>query len=88
LVKYFKTKGLIFTHLKFSDHHYFSANDLEKINKTRKNSKIITTEKDFTRLASLIEKESLFYIPIEMEFLNLEMEIKFMDYLKKKIQIN
>ena len=88
LVKYFKTKGLIFTHLKFSDHHYFSANDLGKINKTRKNSKVITTEKDFTRLASLIEKESLFYIPIEMEFLNLEMEIKFMDYLKKKIQIN
>jgi len=88
LVKYFKSKGLIFKHLKFSDHHYFSKNDLEEINKTRKNSKVITTEKDYTRLASLIDKKSLFYIPIEMEFLNLEMEIKFMDYLQKKIQIN
>ena len=88
LVKYFETKGLIFTHLEFPNHHYFTTNDLNLINKKRKHGKVITTEKDFTRLASLIENKSIFYIPIEMEFLSIEMEIQFKDYLQEKIQIN
>ena len=88
LVKYLKKKGLNFIHLEFPNHHYFTKNDINGINKKRKYSIVITTEKDFTRLASLIDNKSLFYIPIEMEFLSKEMEIEFKNCLDKKIQIN
>ena len=88
LVKYFETKGLNFIHLEFPNHHYFTTNDINGINKKRKYSIVITTEKDFTRLASLIDNKSLFYIPIEMEFLSKEMEIEFKNCLDEKIQIN
>ena len=88
LVKYFKKKGLDFIHLEFPNHHYFTKNDLNEINKKRKYCKVITTEKDFTRLASLIDNKSIFYIPIEMEFLSKEMEIQFRNCLNEKIQMN
>lgn len=88
LVNHLQTKGLNFKHLEFSDHHLFTPNDVAKITKIQRGGKVVTTEKDYTRLSPLMGKENLFYLPIEMEFLNPEMATQFMEYLKQKTQIN
>ncbi len=72
-------------HISFSDHHAFSKNNLEKIvnefNKIQNDKKIIiTTEKDAIRLREFKNIDfftslPVFYIPIEIEFLNNEEEI-------------
>lgn len=53
----------------FSDHHDFSENDIATILKKANGRKIITTEKDYTRLQNKIKKEQLFYLPIQIEIL-------------------
>ena len=67
LVNYLKELGLEFKHLKYPDHHNFSASELKEINK---HSLILTTEKDFMRLKGEIPKEKLFYLPIKTAFLD------------------
>ncbi|WP_188406591.1 tetraacyldisaccharide 4'-kinase [Psychroflexus salis] len=54
-------------HLKFKDHHNFSASE---INIMRQERIILTTEKDFTRLKTSLASDQLFYIPIEMKILD------------------
>jgi len=64
LVDFLEMKGLHFKHLKFSDHHVFSKND---INTIAKHKLIITTEKDYVRLITkdrLIK--NLYYLPISI----------------------
>lgn len=61
-----------FTHLKYADHHFFTAKDKEKIgNKLKEfkaqNTMILTTEKDYVR--SFYGVEKVFYLPIEVVFL-------------------
>lgn len=73
LVTFLKEKEINFQHLKFPDHHHFSATEIEKISKNFieiKSSKklILTTEKDYTRLADSIKNIS--FIEIETVFLN------------------
>jgi tetraacyldisaccharide 4'-kinase len=75
LDKYFKE----IHHLKFTDHHYFGKNDIDKV-KTALNDLtagekiVITTEKDAVRLREFpgIEdsmKRILYYIPVKVDFL-------------------
>lgn len=66
LITFLKSKQFQFHHLKFSDHHYFSTSE---INQLKKEELIITTEKDFQRLAYRLEKHALYYLPIQTEFL-------------------
>ena len=64
LVHFLKNKGLKFNHLEFPDHYSFRVNDIEEL---AKKELIITTEKDFVRLADNESLESkLFYLPIEI----------------------
>lgn len=61
-------------HLKYPDHHNFSSQDIEKIMELIKSQgkSIITTEKDWVRLKSLLSTEvlkSVFYLPMAVQFL-------------------
>lgn len=63
LYQYVVTKGLRVEHLSFADHHFFTENELKLL---RTKSIIITTEKDYMRLAGKIE--NLYYLPIKHAF--------------------
>jgi tetraacyldisaccharide 4'-kinase len=51
----------------FSDHHHFSAKDIDTIKNKAKDRIIITTEKDFVRLKAKVLKKQLFYLPIKSQ---------------------
>lgn len=55
--------------LKFPDHHHFSDSEIAEI-KTKANGKlIITTEKDYVRIAVAFPAAQLFYLPIQSSFI-------------------
>ncbi|MEN9335112.1 MAG: Tetraacyldisaccharide 4-kinase [Bacteroidota bacterium] len=64
------------TVLTFPDHHEFSSEDIEKINKIAKNQPIITTEKDYVRLKGKGISAPLYYLPIKSQFIQGESEWK------------
>ncbi len=70
LVAYLKGLGLNVTHLKFPDHHSFSAADLERINTK---SQVLTTEKDYVRLKGNVSE--LYYLPIAHRFFKPDDEV-------------
>ena len=57
------------TMLKFSDHHSFSAEEIQSISDKAGNQKIITTEKDYVRLKDSILANRLYYLPIRTMFI-------------------
>ena len=63
LLDYLKSKGLRFEHLKFKDHHDFSASELAVL---REKQCILTTEKDFVRLKDKVD--NLYFIPVKHRF--------------------
>lgn len=67
LVEYLKSRELHFEHRGFGDHHIFAQSELKILNK---NPVILTTEKDYMRLKGKLKNTQLFYLPIQMEFLN------------------
>lgn len=75
LVTHLKTLGLSFKHNVFPDHHYFTDEEVEQI---KKEPLIVTTEKDFMRIAPRVKNANVYYLPIsvkilfdeEMEFLS------------------
>lgn len=72
LVKFLKAKGLIFEHLNFKDHHNFTINDIDTLDRKEL---IVTTEKDFMRLkAHATLKDKLYYLPIKV---TLDNDVKF-----------
>lgn len=64
LVTFLKENALDFEHLSYKDHHVFSKNDLKTI---EEKPIVLTTEKDFMRLASRIAHEHLYYLPIRIQ---------------------
>lgn len=64
----------------FPDHHAFTPKDIQQIMDKSAGKKIITTEKDYMRLQELIPNNRLFYLPIEMRFI--ERENLFIDEIK------
>ena len=65
LVNYLKSLSLNFEHLSYGDHHKFSE---AEINTIKTSELILTTEKDYTRLAPHFENgNKLFYLPIEIK---------------------
>ena len=66
LVEFLKQKNFKFQHQKFPDHHHFSTSEIEKL---QKEDIILTTEKDFKRLSSRLQKRALYYLPITTVFL-------------------
>lgn len=70
---YLKEIGVRFKYLKFADHHNFSKEEVENIKNsfqqiTSTKKIILTTEKDYMRLAGSLE--NLSYLPIKTNFLN------------------
>lgn len=66
MVEKLENLGARFEHFSYPDHHNF--NDAE-IKKLRKQELILTTEKDFQRLADRLEKRAIYYWPIRTKFL-------------------
>ena len=62
LIKYLEDKGLVVSHIEFSDHYNYRYTDLIKF----KDEIIITTEKDYVKLKNFNLK-NLYYIPIKIE---------------------
>jgi len=67
LVDYYHSLGLDFVHLSYPDHHNFTNHEL---NELKKHPFIVTTEKDYVRLAASLPADTLWYQPIEMRFIN------------------
>ncbi|RMB63904.1 tetraacyldisaccharide 4'-kinase [Dokdonia sinensis] len=67
LVQYLKNCELNFEHRGFGDHHTFAQSELDILDK---NPVILTTEKDYMRLKGKLKNALLYYLPIQMEFLN------------------
>ena len=63
LVDFLAMKGLIFDHLEFSDHYNFRTSDIEALSSK---SLIITTEKDYAKLAKIFPKRDIYYLPISV----------------------
>lgn len=67
LVGFLKDKGFKFEHEAYPDHHNFTKGQLDSI---QKKELVLTTEKDFMRLQSNVNKKALYYLPITTYFLN------------------
>jgi len=64
MLDYLKEKGLDFEHIQYADHHNFS---LDEIASLQQKQMVLTTEKDFVRLAPHFkEKENICYLPIKV----------------------
>lgn len=79
--KYLNDKKIKFKHLKYSDHHKYSKNDLNLIKKLSTNKNVLTTKKDYYKLKENVN--NLFYLDIETNFL--KDELKFEDEINKLI---
>ncbi len=60
LEAYLRTRGLDYTHYRFSDHHRFSADEIRKFTRTDWQ---LTTQKDYMRLMNKGIK-TLYYLPV------------------------
>ncbi len=67
LLQYLTGQGLAYEHLEFGDHHFFTPNQLLKLNAK---TKIITTEKDYVRLEGKVK--NLYYLRIRHRFFDEE----------------
>jgi tetraacyldisaccharide 4'-kinase len=68
LVSYLENNGYHFNHLQYEDHHHFTEKELEALNKTANQTKILTTEKDYVRLNIALRKK-VYYLPIAHNFI-------------------
>lgn len=87
LLDFLKKNEVSYTHLKFSDHHHFSENDIAKIKKEKERlgseALLLTTEKDYIRLQQL---EDVSYIAMKIEFMNQVGHRQFDDIIVSHIQ--
>ena len=68
IIAYLKEQGYQFESLLFPDHFNFNRKAVLQIQSKAKNKKLLTTEKDFGRLAPLLNNLELYYLPIRMGF--------------------
>ena len=89
LYAFLSEKKCNFVGLKFSDHHHFSTVDLQRIatqfnQLSGKKNIVLTTEKDFVRLHSLVDVP-LYYLPIKTQIINSQkFNSKIIDYVSKE----
>ena len=67
LLEFLQINNLDFNHKSFPDHHHFTNAQISGLDE---NGIILTTEKDFMRLQPFIKKAELYYLPINISFLN------------------
>ncbi|KAF2519409.1 tetraacyldisaccharide 4'-kinase [Flavobacterium salilacus subsp. salilacus] len=71
--------------LTYPDHHYFTEKELKELETISRNKLIITTEKDYMRLAGKLPDDRLFYLPIKSTFISEgnEFDKTILDYVGK-----
>jgi len=71
--------------LAYPDHHDFSEDELEDLEKRSLDKIIVTTEKDYVRLRGSLPKDKLYYLPIQSRFLTdgAEFDKTILDYVGK-----
>jgi tetraacyldisaccharide 4'-kinase len=82
--QYLKEKYKVSKHFTFADHHNYTAKDLQKVAtfwQQHRNSALITTEKDYVKIAEphfrpIFRNIPLFYLPMEITFLDKEAAFK------------
>lgn len=77
LLNFLNNKKLLFKHMSFPDHYNFKPSDVKNIEKIKGNGIVITTEKDYSRLYPKMNDIDLFYLPITMEFININEQMIF-----------
>lgn len=65
LLDYLQERGIVFEHLQFSDHHFFTAEEIKIFNTKEL---VLTTEKDYVRLKGRVA--SMYYIGVKHKLLN------------------
>lgn len=65
LIKYLNEQQLAYKHIAFKDHHNFTPAELTKLDGYEY---ILTTEKDYMRLANKMTKAQVYYLPIAIDF--------------------
>ncbi|MBT8319833.1 MAG: tetraacyldisaccharide 4'-kinase, partial [Gramella sp.] len=84
LLDFLKSQNKKLRHSKFPDHHNFSDRELKELSRE---PAILTTEKDYMRLRDKIPPEKLYYLPIEVDFLDsgdIEFEKRIESFINKK----
>ncbi len=76
LVNFLHAQGMRFQHMAFGDHHNFTVADIERIEESADGKIILTTEKDFMRLAPRISDAPLFYLPVAHAFIRAEKQFQ------------
>ncbi len=72
----------------YPDHHFFTLKDILQIEEKAKNKIIITTEKDFVRLANQNLKAPIYYLPIKSNLLaeKEDLDNKILIYLEQNLK--
>jgi len=65
LVNYLKGRNIVFDHISYPDHHFFTQKELSEL---EKKEYILTTEKDFVRLSGALD--NLYVIGVKHSFKN------------------
>lgn len=63
LVNYLQERNIVFEHIKFNDHHFFSKKELMRFSKY---DLVLTTEKDYARLEGKLDY--VYYLKVSHEF--------------------
>src|SRR5690606_21085970 len=74
LLDHLQREKIEFEHMQFPDHYNFKEKDMANVS----GEIILTTEKDFMRLKSIIYDPRLFYIPISQKFIKEEDKFQMM----------
>ena len=65
-LRFIQEKGIAFEHREFKDHHNFTETELAELDKK---TCILTTEKDYVRLAGKLKNTRVYYVPISFRIL-------------------
>jgi tetraacyldisaccharide 4'-kinase len=77
-------QGVEFEHRAFADHHNFTPSEVQQLQILSKGRRVLTTEKDYMRLAPLWKHQApLYYWPIALGFVDAEDETQLKEWLKK-----
>ncbi len=84
LVEHLKSLNLQFKHQAYPDHHNFTTKELQELSTE---PLILTTEKDYMRLAPHFSKDKLFYIPIKQAFISNQsaFDVAIVEWVKKQL---
>lgn len=82
LVEHLEKQYGYFDHLKYKDHHAYSAADAKRINDRAGGKIIVTTEKDYAKLEKTLDNNSLYCLRIELGFVFKEEQYLFEKMIK------